>query len=64
MQQQELHTYPKNPNEAFHVVTPKSLHTGNCFGISLRNRTVHTVVIVLELHMDYITLIGDESSSE
>ena len=30
-------------------------YTGICFGIILRHRTIHTVVIVLELHMAYIT---------
>ena len=41
-------------NEIFDVITPQSLHTGH-FGVILHNRTVHTVVLVQELHMDYTT---------
>ena len=37
--------------------------TYRSYGIILRNRTVHIVIIVLELHMDYIAEIVYESIS-
>ena len=48
-----IHTY-KNPQRIIDV-SRRNQHTGNRFGIILRNRTVHTVIIVLEQHMYYIT---------
>ena len=53
----------KNLNELLYVITPQSLQTRTCFGLILRNRTVHTVIIVLELHVDYIPKMVYELTS-
>ena len=37
---------------------PCVLNAGNCFGMIFRNRTIHIVVVVLELHMDYTTKVA------
>ena len=49
------HIHAKTLNKLFYIITPYSLHTRNCVGIILRLRTFHTVIIVLELHLHYMT---------